>query len=152
MSTIIRGRQLSIDDLIHVVDYTVASAPCAVLIAAFSFWRSRNIYGPTVTFLDHLRAHKYLAYFLGWVLVKTGSRVLTRLVRNHGWKADPPRWSRNPGEGDVVLITGGSTGIGKEVVEMLAKKTNKIAVLDMAPPTYNASEFDAGTPSEGIAD
>lgn len=38
----------------------------------------------------------------------------------------------------MVLITGGSTGIGKEMVELLAKKTNKIAVLDLAEPTYKA--------------
>lgn len=44
------------------------------------------------------------------------------------------------GRGDIVLITGGSTGIGKEIVERLARKTSNIAVLDMAPPTYNASE------------
>lgn len=40
-----------------------------------------------------------------------------------------------------MLITGGSTGIGKEVVELLAKRTANIAVLDLAPPTYDASEF-----------
>lgn len=38
-----------------------------------------------------------------------------------------------------VLITGGSTGIGKEMVEILAKKTVNIAVLDMAEPTYSSS-------------
>ena len=88
-----------------------------------------------------MKAQKYLAYLLAFVGVKTVNRVLTRLVRNHGWRADPPKWSRFKGDGDVVLITGGSTGIGKEVVEILAKKTNKIAVLDMAEPTYNAREL-----------
>ena len=65
---------------------------------------------------------------------------MTRLVRNHGWKADPPKWSRVKGQGDVVVITGGSAGIGKEMVEILSRKTDKIAVIDLAKPTYLASE------------
>lgn len=38
-----------------------------------------------------------------------------------------------------MLITGGSTGIGKEMVEILSKQTGNIAVLDMAKPTYLAN-------------
>jgi NADPH:quinone reductase-like Zn-dependent oxidoreductase len=77
---------------------------------------------------------------LAFVALKTLHRTLNRLTRNHGWKADPPVWSQQKGKGDIVLITGGSTGIGKEIVERLSKKTANIAVLDMAPPTYSSSE------------
>ena len=49
-------------------------------------------------------------------------------------------WSFVRGQGDVVLLTGGANGIGAEMVDILARKTDKIAVLDMAPPSYKASE------------
>ncbi|KAM0788279.1 hypothetical protein ACM66B_001426 [Microbotryomycetes sp. NB124-2] len=134
------GKKLSIDDIIHVLDKSAFSLPGAVLIALYSYHKARALYGPALHFSDHVFAQKYLTWLLAFVGVKTINRVFTRLVRNHGWRADPPRWSRFRGEGDVVLITGGSTGIGKDVVELLARKTNKIAVLDMAEPTYKARE------------
>lgn len=122
------------------LDRFPCSVPGAAAIALYSYWKARNIYGPALHFTDHVASQRWLAWLLAFVGLKTLNRVFTRLVRNHGWKADPPRWSRFRGEGDVVLITGGSTGIGKEMVEILARKTNKIAVLDMAEPTYTARE------------
>ncbi|KAK0541475.1 hypothetical protein OC835_000124 [Tilletia horrida] len=60
-------------------------------------------------------------------------RALTRYVRNHGeWRQDRAQWDK-----ELVVVTGGSTGIGKAVVEILSHKHKAaIAVLDMAPPTY----------------
>ena len=133
------------------LDKFPCSAPGAALIAAYSFYKSRAILGPALLFVDHLRATRWLSILLAFVAIKTANRALTRLVRNHGWKADPPVWSMNKGEGDVVLITGGAGGIGKEMVEILARKTNKIAVLDMSPPTYSASEPSSLTVPAKIA-
>ena len=123
------------------LDKFPCSVPGAAAIALYSYWKARNIYGPALNFTDHVASQRWLAWLLAFVGLKTLNRILTRLVRNHGWKADPPRWSRFRGEGDVVLITGGSTGIGKEMVEILARKTNKIAVLDMAEPTYSSRRY-----------
>ncbi|GAA6028068.1 hypothetical protein JCM8097_001856 [Rhodosporidiobolus ruineniae] len=128
--------RFSIDHINRFLDRFPLSIPGAALIAAYSFYKSRIVLGPSHLFADHLRAHRWLSLLLGFVALKTVHRTLSRLVRNHGWKADPPEWSFSKGEGDIVLITGGSTGIGKEIVEILAKKTDKIAVLDLAPPTY----------------
>ncbi|SCZ94075.1 BZ3500_MvSof-1268-A1-R1_Chr6-1g08404 [Microbotryum saponariae] len=133
------GRSISIDDIASVLDIFPCSVPASFIIAAVSFYRARQILGPQLRFTDHILAHRWLTVLLSFVALKSTNRVLVRLMRNNGWKADPPRWSRIKGEGDVVLITGGSTGIGKEIVELLAKKTNKIVVLDMAEPTYKAS-------------
>jgi all-trans-retinol dehydrogenase (NAD+) len=93
--------------------------------------------------LEHVQVTPWLSYLIGFVVLKTLNRSITRLVRNHGWKADRPVWKEEGG--DVVLITGGSGGIGKEFVDILAKKTSKIAVLDMAKPTYLASESYSAT-------
>jgi hypothetical protein len=122
------------------LDRVPLSVPGAAAIAAYSFFKARTILGPSLHFLDHVRANRWLSLLLAFVALKTLHRTLNRLTRNHGWKADPPVWSFDKGKGDVVLITGGSTGIGKEMVEILSRKTNKIAVIDLAPPTYDARE------------
>lgn len=120
------------------LDRVPFSIPGAAAIAAYSYWKARSFLGPSHLFVDHVRAHRWLSLLLAFVALKTVHRALNRLARNNGWKADPPVWSFDKGYGDVVVITGGSTGIGKEMVEILARKTNKIAVIDLAPPTYDA--------------
>ncbi|GJN87277.1 hypothetical protein Rhopal_000225-T1 [Rhodotorula paludigena] len=130
--------KFSVDDVNRFLDRVPFSVPGAALIAAYSFYKARSFLGPSLHFVDHVRANRWLSALLAFVALKALHRTLNRLTRNNGWRADPPRWSFDKGQGDVVLITGGSTGIGKEMVEILAGKTNKIAVLDLAPPTYDA--------------
>ncbi|KAM0754267.1 NAD(P)-binding protein [Meredithblackwellia eburnea MCA 4105] len=132
---------LNVDDVARVLDKYPLSLPGATFIALLSYFplfRSTTPLPQTLnSFLTHVRTHRWLTYLLLFVFTKSINRALVRLVRNHGWKADKPIWKDVRGEGDVVLITGGSAGIGKEVVEILAKKTSLIANLDMAPPTYS---------------
>ncbi|ORY88826.1 hypothetical protein BCR35DRAFT_288643 [Leucosporidium creatinivorum] len=134
------GPSVSIDDVFRLLDKGPFSIPGSLLVAGYSYYKALNIYGPSLSIFEHLSHNRLLSLFLSFVALKALNRIASRLVRNHGWKADPPRWSFNAGEGDVVLITGGSTGIGKEVVDLLARRTNKIAVLDLAPPTYDAKD------------
>ncbi|GAA6000250.1 hypothetical protein JCM10207_007924 [Rhodosporidiobolus poonsookiae] len=128
-----------IDHIIRFLDRYPLSPLGATLLGALSYAHSRALLGASHTLLAHLRSHRPLAALVGFVAVKAAHRALSRLTRNSGWEADPPRWSFEEGEGEVVVITGGSTGIGKELVDILAKKTDKIAVLDLAPPTYSAT-------------
>ncbi|KAL8290360.1 hypothetical protein RQP46_002618 [Phenoliferia psychrophenolica] len=128
-----------IDDVVGVLDRLPLSFPGAALIAAFSYHNARKFARPTFNFLDHLRSTRWLSTLLAFVVLKATNRVLNRLVRNHGWTADPPKWSFVKGVGDVVLITGGAGGIGKEMVEILAKKTSNIAILDMSAPLYSCT-------------
>ncbi|CEQ41848.1 SPOSA6832_03603 [Sporobolomyces salmonicolor] len=130
--------RFSVDDVNRLLDRFPFSVPSAVCITLYSFFKARAVLGNSHHLADHLRSHRWLSLLLAFVALKTLHRTLTRLTRNHGWKADPPTWSMEKGKGDVVLITGGSTGIGKEMVEMLATKTSNIAVLDLAEPTYQA--------------
>ncbi|WFD04349.1 hypothetical protein MOBT1_003056 [Malassezia obtusa] len=80
--------------------------------------------------------YKWIGRAMVFIALKTLSRFLSRRAANNGVpKADPPNWAK-----DVVVVTGGSTGIGKEVVEVLSKRYKaKIAVLDIAQPTYTAA-------------
>lgn len=92
----------TIDTVSRALDKLPFSLPGAALIALYSFYKARAVSGPALKFLDHVRANNYLFYFLVFVAVKTMNRSLTRLVRNHGWKADPPKWSQVKGKGDIV--------------------------------------------------
>ncbi|GAA6062654.1 hypothetical protein JCM10212_003466 [Sporobolomyces blumeae] len=130
--------RFAIDDINRVLDRVVFSPTIAVSLAMWHYFKARNVYGDAHGLVDHLRHNRWLSLLLAFVALKTLHRSLNRLTRNHGWKADPPTWSMEKGKGDIVLITGGSTGIGKEIVERLSQKTTNIAVLDMAPPTYSA--------------
>ncbi|KAL8276326.1 hypothetical protein RQP46_011251 [Phenoliferia psychrophenolica] len=125
-------------DLAHVsrlLDVFPCSPPAALLLALTSYLRSRSILGPSLSLPDHLSSSPYLSALLAFVALKTANRALNRLTRNHGWKADKPTWGK---KGDVVLITGGAGGIGGEMVEILARKGARIAVLDLGKPTYSA--------------
>lgn len=77
--------------------------------------------------------YKWIGYIWIFILVRTINRVVNRYVRNHTeWRRDPIDYTK-----DIVVITGGSQGIGKEIVQLLShKKRAHIAVLDMAPPAY----------------
>ncbi|CAO1621080.1 unnamed protein product [Sympodiomycopsis kandeliae] len=80
-----------------------------------------------------LNEYKWVGRFFIFGILKALNHHLNRYFANLGqYQRDRPDWSK-----EVVVITGGSAGIGKAAVEVLShKKKAKIAVLDMAPPTY----------------
>lgn len=139
-------QRVTIDTFIQFLDRYPTSLPGAILLTLASFFRARSKLDATagpfspLSLFDHIKGSTWLYRLVLFTGVKSVNRALNRLVVNHGWKADPPRWNAVKGKGDVVLITGGAAGIGKELVELLSKKTSKIAVLDVSPPTYLASE------------
>jgi NAD(P)-dependent dehydrogenase (short-subunit alcohol dehydrogenase family) len=45
------------------------------------------------------------------------------------------------GAGDVALITGGSQGLGREIVKKLLKKKVQVIVIDIVDPDYHGSQF-----------
>lgn len=139
--------------IVSFLDHTLFSIPGSALLAGYSFYKARGI-PRDINFpqiLQHLYQHRALAGLLGFVAVRGLSGALGRLVLNHGWRRDRPIWSFGKGEGDVVLVTGGATGIGKQVVELLAGKTDKIAVLDVASPVHAAGEYQKAGEAEGRA-
>lgn len=84
--------------------------------------------------------YKWFGRAMVFIVIRMVNKFFAHRAENHGeTKADPADWSK-----DVVVITGGSTGIGKTVVEILSKEYKaRIAVLDISEPTYEAAAPDA---------
>jgi NADPH:quinone reductase-like Zn-dependent oxidoreductase len=63
-------------------------------------------------------------------VLNSASNYLSDKVVNN-WSGDVWDWSK-----EVVVVTGGSDGIGKIVVALLAERGVKVAVLDVQPLSY----------------
>ncbi|KAH8918653.1 NAD(P)-binding protein [Atractiella rhizophila] len=66
-----------------------------------------------------------------FALVKAVHDWLNFVALNRGTKRDPARFEKDGGK-DLVLVTGGCTGIGADFVERISKHTRRIVVLDLA--------------------
>lgn len=49
----------------------------------------------------------------------------------NNWKNDVYDWKK-----EIVVVTGGSDGIGAKIVNLLAERGIKVVVLDIQPPKY----------------
>jgi NAD(P)-dependent dehydrogenase (short-subunit alcohol dehydrogenase family) len=81
----------------------------------------------------HPTAYKRLKTLLVLGLLRWANSYLSRRVLNN-WVQDKYDWSK-----EIVLITGGSGGIGGKVVQLLAERGIKVVVLDIQPLTYPTS-------------
>lgn len=72
-------------------------------------------------------------FYLG--LANAISSYLTRGVLDN-WTSDKYDWNK-----EIVVVTGGSGGIGGEIVKLFAERGIKVAVLDVIPLTFEAREF-----------
>ncbi|OCL03500.1 NAD(P)-binding protein [Glonium stellatum] len=82
--------------------------------------------------IDHRRAFRNLKTLLWLGLASHISRFLDRGIANN-WANDTYDWAK-----EVVVVTGGSDGIGAIVVKLLAERGIKVAILDVQPLTYEA--------------
>jgi histidinol-phosphate/aromatic aminotransferase/cobyric acid decarboxylase-like protein len=53
---------------------------------------------------------------------------------SNNWVSDTYNWSK-----EIVVVTGGSDGIGMKVVMLLAERGIKVVVLDIQPPKYTGT-------------
>ncbi|KAJ4992290.1 dehydrogenase reductase sdr family member 8 [Stagonosporopsis vannaccii] len=94
----------------------------------------------------HATAWKHLKTLLVLGLADKVSAWLDKAVANN-WSNDTYVWSQ-----EVVVVTGGSDGIGKIIVQLLAERGVKVAVLDVqdltytAPPTVRFFHCDLSSP------
>lgn len=54
----------------------------------------------------------------------------------NNWQNDVYDWSK-----EIVLVTGGSDGIGAKIVELLAERGIKVVILDLQKPKF-ISEYN----------
>jgi all-trans-retinol dehydrogenase (NAD+) len=62
---------------------------------------------------------------------RSASKFLDKGVLNN-WTNDVYDWKK-----EIVVVTGGSDGIGAKVVQMLAEKDIKVAILDIQKPKFD---------------
>lgn len=142
---------LTVDTIAGWLNATVLRTPFLLAIPALLYFYDQQ-YGNgglthTPASYGHIKTllfteYKWIGRLFVFGLLKSLNHHLNRYVANLGeWRRDRPDWNK-----EVVVITGGSAGIGKAAVEVLShKKRARVAVLDMAPPTY--APAPAGAPA-----
>ncbi|KAF2687966.1 dehydrogenase/reductase SDR family member 8 precursor [Lentithecium fluviatile CBS 122367] len=99
---------------------------------------------------EHATAFKHLKTLATLGVLNAASSFLSDRVVNN-WKSDEWDWSKEGKE--VVVVTGGSDGIGKKIVGLFAESGVKVAVLDVqgltyeAPPTVHYFHCDLASPA-----
>lgn len=78
---------------------------------------------------------KALAVLVGLGVVRHANRALTRWAANNWQGAGPWQPSR-----EIVLITGGCSGIGRQIVDDLAPTGVRIVILDIQEPAAKLRE------------
>ena len=73
---------------------------------------------------------KHLKTLVWLGVLQKVSRLLDRAVENN-WKNDVYDWKR-----ELIVVTGGSDGIGAIVTRLLAEKGIRVIVLDIQEPKY----------------
>jgi all-trans-retinol dehydrogenase (NAD+) len=94
--------------------------------------------GPAVDFISSFLTTPSTArtLLIAYVTLRILSRVnrhLSRRLLNNYNLSHPWHWHSRIG-GEIVLITGGSSGLGELVVRKLAARDVRVAVLDLQPP------------------
>ena len=88
---------------------------------------------------DHAAAFKRIKTLLYLGLAQRIAERLGDAVINN-FSSDKYDWKK-----EVVVVTGGSDGIGAIVVKLLAEKGIKVAVLDVQPLTYEGTDLPIHT-------
>lgn len=82
---------------------------------------------------------KALKYLVAFGLFSRINRFLNRLALNK-WQLRQTTPPFNPKE-EICVVTGGSGGIGSEVIRNLAKTGVRIAIMDVAPPPSDLKAY-----------
>lgn len=123
----------SLGDLLILIDRTVLNP----LLAGLSVGGALYLDPPTAYNYAGIRSHIDSSYPLSiltklfiFALVLRSNRFLSRKALNNGVSTTFD-WSK-----EIVVVTGGSSGIGAATVQRLAEKGGKVVVLDVLPLTF----------------
>ncbi|KAJ5160754.1 Dehydrogenase RED2 [Penicillium canariense] len=100
------------------------------LVRQYSQTALAQVPAPAQQYLRNPLTPKALAVVLALSVLRTINKSLSQWTLNN-WTGSP-RW--NPAH-ELVLITGGCSGIGKEVMENLSKTGVRVIILDINEPT-----------------
>ena len=85
----------------------------------------------TQEILLHPLVPKALAALLALGVIRKANRSLSYWTANNWQRAKP--WQN---ERELVLVTGGCSGIGKQIMEDLAKAGVRVVILDIQEPSF----------------
>ena len=100
------------------------------LTGAILLYAHYTLHGRQTAFL-HQNRHKAVKIAAVLGAIRVVNNWLSRRAVNNGVRDKSYDWTK-----EVVLITGGSDGIGKQITLMLASRGIKVVVLDIQPLTY----------------
>jgi all-trans-retinol dehydrogenase (NAD+) len=75
-----------------------------------------------------IKALKYLTIIA--VIKKINDKLNDWAINHYTWKSQKENWTWS---WEIAVITGGCSGIGKEIVKQLLEKDVRVAVLDIQP-------------------
>jgi len=117
--------------------FLLTKAPERVRLPALNFLNNRL--GVEAT-LRIIKALKYLTIFA--VLRKINAKLNDWALNSWTWKSQKENWTWS---WEIAVVTGGCSGIGKEIVKQLLEKDVRVAVLDIQalPAELERSKFSS---------
>ena len=117
---------ITIDTLARLLKSTILSPVLTLPLVLLARYSQRGQHLAA----NHEKVFRGLRQLFWLGLLSRVSETLDRLVANN-WTNDKYEWDK-----EIVVVTGGSDGIGKIVVQLLAERGLKVCVLDIQPLTY----------------
>lgn len=125
---------MTIDTFASLVKYTALNPALTLPLVLLARYTSRG----SLLAAQHATAYKNIQTLLALGALGSVSAWLDRKVMNN-WKGNKSgEWDWKK---EVVVVTGGSDGIGKIIVHLFAEKGVKVAVLDVQELTYEGEFF-----------
>ena len=113
----------------HAAAKTVLNPALTIPLLLFALYTQRGQYLAR----GHDTAIRRLKQIIYLGLARWLNGVLNRGVLDN-WQGDKYDWTK-----EVVVVTGGSDGIGKQTVMLFAERGIKVVVLDVQPLTFEDS-------------